>query len=217
MSDIENTTGADIIDATQNAVVEAVTNVSQMIEKTSAESVFESGGTHEVFYASAEFWVGVAFVLVVIVLSKPVFRVLKSLLNRRRNRIIDEMNEAANLKLDAQNLLARYERLFLNTQNEIDALVADIQKEFQAYAASQKQLLENELKQNELKAEREVEAAIEKIRDEINLQIAQKTMDIVLKRLKNIDSKQKSKLIDESIDNILNQLPLFLFLFLSKE
>ena len=54
------TTGNDIIDATQNAVISAAENVSEIIEKTS-----ENIHGHGPFYHNPEFWVGLAFILVV--------------------------------------------------------------------------------------------------------------------------------------------------------
>ena len=57
--------GKEIIDAAQNAVMQAADDVSGIIENT-AEQLH---GHEEIFYQSAEFWVGVAFVLVVLLLA----------------------------------------------------------------------------------------------------------------------------------------------------
>ena len=209
MSDIEieNQTGADIIDATQNAVIEAVSNVSQIIEKTSEDAGGIDNRPSEMFYASAEFWVGAAFVLVVIVLGRPLFGAVKKLLNKRRDNIIAEIDEAANLQFSAQELLARYERQFLNTQKEINEIVQSTSKELEAYTDHQKKLLENDLMQAQKKARQKIDETIEKTRAEISKNIAEKTMKIVFQNLnQNFKDAQKSKMIDESIKNILDVL-----------
>ena len=71
--------GKEIIDAAQNAVMQAADDVSGIIENT-AEQLH---GHEEIFYQSAEFWVGVAFVLVVLLLAGPVGRLVRSMLNKR--------------------------------------------------------------------------------------------------------------------------------------
>ena len=198
---------SDIIDATQNAVIEAVSNVSEMIEKTSNESTFSPAHPAPVFYLSAEFWVGMAFVLVVIFLAKPVFKALQGLLLKRRDRIISEIEGAAALKSDAQMLLAKYERLFLNAKNEIDAIASDTVSQMATYEKAQKEALDAECHQKNLQAQRQIDSEIEKTLSALNADITKKTIDIVIKKLKgNLTSKQKSKLIDASIQNILQKL-----------
>ena len=80
---------------------------------------------HEVFYKSAEFWVGASFVLVVALLYKPLISVIKSAIFSRIERIKNELQEAEELKLKAQELYAKYERNLLNIDDEI-AHIADV-------------------------------------------------------------------------------------------
>jgi len=203
----ENETPSDIIDATQNAVIEAVSNVSEMIEKTSDESTFSTHHSSEIFYLSAEFWVGMAFVLVVAALIKPVSKALKALLIKRRDRIIAELDEAAALKSEAQMLLAKYERLFLNAKKEVDAIVSETSNNMIAFEKEQKQSLETELEQKKKQAQKQIDGEIEKTRSALNAQITNKTIAIVTQKLnENLTQKQKSKLIDASIQNILQKL-----------
>ena len=209
MSDttFENETPSDIIDATQNAVIEAVSNVSEMIEKTSDESTFSTYHSSEIFYLSAEFWVGMAFVLVVVALIKPVSKALKALLIKRRDRIIAELDEAAALKSEAQMLLAKYERLFLNAKKEVDAIVSETSNNMIAFEKEQKQSLENELEQKKRQVQKQIDGEIEKTRSALNAQITNKTIAIVTQKLnENLTQKKKSKLIDASIQNILQKL-----------
>lgn len=72
------TPGKEIIDATQNAVIEAAENVANIIDNTAAEL----DRHHEVFYQSAEFWVAMAFVLVVAALARPIGRTVVALLKK---------------------------------------------------------------------------------------------------------------------------------------
>ena len=93
------TSGKEIIDATQNAVMEAVENVSNIIETTTVEL----DGHHEAFYQGAEFWVAMAFVLVVAALARPIGKTVVALLKKRIACIISRLEEASTLQEDAQN------------------------------------------------------------------------------------------------------------------
>ncbi|HCU59355.1 MAG TPA: hypothetical protein DIC64_05185 [Alphaproteobacteria bacterium] len=204
--EFENST-TDILDATQNAVIDAVNSVSEMIEKTAAESTFESAPSAEPFYQSAEFWVGVAFVLVVVFLFKPVSKALKNLLNARRERIIKELEDAASLQDEAQKLLARYERQYLNTKSEVQQIINQTQSELSSYRQRKTDELESELFKKQKEADLIIEAAIDKTRSEMNDAISKKTIEIVITHLqKELTKKERSKLIDQSITNILKSL-----------
>ncbi len=203
----EQTNKPDFIDATQNAVIDAVNSVSQMIENTTAESIFEPKTHTEPFYGSAEFWVGMAFILVVIALAKPLFKALTNLLIRRREKIKSELYQAASLQDEAQKLLARYERQFLNTQNEVNEIISNAKQELLNLSNQKTQALENELFKKQKEAEKVIDAAIEKARDELNFAVSKKTIEIVKTHIKqNITKSQRSKLIDASISNILKSL-----------
>ena len=163
--------------------------------------------SHEAFYLSAEFWVGMAFVLVVIFLSKPVFGAVKKLLIKRRDAIVRELNEAAALKSDAQALLAQYERRFLNAQAEALNIIEKTRHDLDEYTKAQQQSLEKELYDKQNQVQKQIDAEIERTRSELKEHITQKTIKIVQSRLKSeLNSKQQSKLIDASIKNILQKL-----------
>ena len=49
---------------------------------------------HEVFYKSAEFWVGASFDLVVALLYKPLVNVIKNAITSRIERIRNELQNA---------------------------------------------------------------------------------------------------------------------------
>jgi len=203
----EENTGIEILDATQNAVIDAVNSVSEMIEKTTAESTFTPSVVSEPFYQSAEFWVGIAFVLVVVALFKPLGKALKNLLIARREHIIKSLNDAAALQDEAQKLLAHYERQFLNTQNEVQEIIDKAGEEMSSYRDEKMCQIQNEISKKQKEADNLIEAAIDRARDEINFAISQKTISIVTERLKkDLNKKDRSKLIDASISNILNSL-----------
>ena len=191
--------GKEIIDAAQNAVMQAADDVSGIIENT-AEQLH---GHEEIFYQSAEFWVGVAFVLVVLLLAGPVGRLVRSMLNKRIDSITKRIHDAAELRDEAQKLLADYEKKFLNADKEAQAILNKSQKEIEYFKKENLAKLEEEMKIKEKEAEDRITASKEKAAREISDLTSELTIKTVKAAIvKNLDAKTQNKLIDDSISLI---------------
>ena len=191
--------GKEIIDAAQNAVMQAADDVSGLIENT-AEQLH---GHEEIFYQSAEFWVGVAFVLVVLLLAGPVGRLVRSMLNKRIDNITKRIHDAAELRDEAQKLLADYEKKFLNADKEAQAILNKSQKEIEYLKKENLAKLEEEMKIKEKEAEDRITASKEKAAREISDLTSELTIKTVKAAIvKNLDAKTQNKLIDDSISLI---------------
>lgn len=191
--------GKEIIDAAQNAVMQAADDVSGIIENT-AEQLH---GHEEIFYQSAEFWVGVAFVLVVLLLAGPVGRLVRSMLNKRIDNITKRIHDAAELRDEAQKLLADYEKKFLNADKEAQAILNKSQKEIEYLKKENLAKIEEEMKIKEKEAEDRITASKEKAAREISDLTSELTIKTVKAAIvKNLDAKTKNKLIDDSISLI---------------
>ncbi len=163
----------------------------------------ELNGHEEVFYQSAEFWVGVAFVLVVGALFSPIFKVIKSQAEKRIARIKTELQEAEDLKLDAQKLYAEYERKLLNTDNEVAAIVAEENSAITEVKERRLHDLNILLNQKQREADAKIEIAFERANNEINMLVSQKTMDILQNVItQKLTRENQAKLIDNAIKNI---------------
>ena len=191
--------GKEIIDAAQNAVMQAADDVSGIIENT-AEQLH---GHEEIFYQSAEFWVGVAFVLVVLLLAGPIGRLVRSMLNKRIDNITKRIHDAAELRDEAQKLLADYEKKFLNADKEAQAILNKSQKEIEYFKKENLAKLEEEMKIKEKQAEDRITASKEKAAREISDLTSELTIKTVKAAIvKNLDAKTQNKLIDDSISLI---------------
>ena len=191
--------GKEIIDAAQNAVMQAADDVSGIIENT-AEQLH---GHEEIFYQSAEFWVGVAFVLVVLLLAGPVGRLVRSMLNKRIDNKTKRIHDAAELRDEAQKLLADYEKKFLNADKEAQAILNKSQKEIEYLKKENLAKLEEEMKIKEKEAEDRITASKEKAAREISDLTSELTIKTVKAAIvKNLDAKTQNKLIDDSISLI---------------
>ena len=197
----------NLLDATQNAIIDAAENVSGALNSSADLPI--SSLPSEPFYTEVEFWLAVAFVLAISALAKPLYSIIKNSLQNRIQRVVDDINEATELRDDAQKLLADYERKFVNVNNEIAQIIDIADKNLQNIKKAELSKLENNLRTKKAEAERRMAENIEKARYEVNLSASKISVEIAKKAINNyIEKADKSALIDEAIvelDNLINE------------
>lgn len=190
----------EIIDATQDAVLNAASSVATVLENTAQEL---GGHGAEPFYLHAEFWVGMAFVVVVIGLAKPVGSVLLKLLRGRGESIANRIKEAVALKEEAQRLLAEYERKFRGAEKEAADILARSEREIEMIKKEALAKLEAEMNAKEKEATARLKAAEDGAAKEIANKTAELTLAAVRKILADsLDDKALDKLIEASINDL---------------
>jgi F-type H+-transporting ATPase subunit b len=190
----------EIIDATQNAVLNAVSNVAAAVDNTVQEL---SSHSQEPFYLEAEFWVGAAFVLVVLLLMRPVGKALLGMLHGRADAIRNRIDEAVTLKEEAQKLLADYERKFRGVEKEVSTILTKSEREIESVKKENLANLEHEMAQKE----QEAKARLKVAEDAALREIAAKTSDLTMQAVRQVlddslDERALSQLIDKSIANL---------------
>ncbi len=190
-------TGKEIIDATRNAVIEAAENVSNIIEE------HEAAAHHEIFYQGAEFWVAAAFVLVVILLARPISKIIMKMINNNITNIQERIQESVDLQSEAQKLLASYERKFKNVNEEVEAIIKRSQNEIDYIRKAELSKLEQEMKQREDEVDERLQAAKNKASSEISQFAGNLSIKAVKTALhKGLTTKDLSNLIDTSLKNL---------------
>lgn len=157
----------------------------------------------EVFYLSAEFWVAITFLIVVILLYSPVTKVVKDLIAKRINRIKQELNDAENIKLEAQKLYADTERKLINIDKETEDII--LNKKYLIEQTKEKKIheLDYAMQRKKEDLEAKIEQSSLQMNKEINELICQKAVDILNKVISaKLTKKEYSTLIDNSIENI---------------
>ena len=194
-------TGNELINATQSAVIETIENVAEMIENPDPIVAHE----HEVFYLSAEFWVAVAFVLTIILLSRPIYKAVKGMIINNIDNIRNEIDEAAKLQEDAEKMLSSYERKFRNVKKEANDILKKSQTEIDYLRKASMTQLEQEMKQKEKDMADKLQTAKANAINEITNIAGDLSIKTVRKIIQNkLKDKDLSKLIDASIKKIEN-------------
>lgn len=168
-----------------------------------ALSIAENIEHEEIFYQSTEFWVSFAFVVVVLLLVSPVGKAITTMMKDRIERIKKELQTAENLKLDAQKLYAEYERKFLNTENEVNTIIANEKAVIAETKERKMRELNSILKQKNIEAEAKIEMAFERVNNEINLLISKRTSEILQNVFQTqINETEHRKIINNSLKNL---------------
>lgn len=198
MSVNQISSGKEFIDMTQNAVVNATESL--------VSDVSMPAHHYSVFYENPVFWVGVSFVLVILLLARPVGKVAKQLLQNRVDGIIKQINDAADLKDDAQKLLVDYERKFVNAEAEANDILLKSTKEIELF---KKESLEK-LKQDMALKEKEAEERLRASQEEVMNEIVRMTSDVTISALKKVlAEKLNDKMQDELIEKSINSIAKF--------
>ena len=108
------------------------------------------------FELDAEFWVAVAFVLFLGgLVYLGVHEMMIKYIDRRRDRIKAELDEAFRLKEEAQALLAQYQR----KQREAERMTAEAKIKMEEFIARRTKMAETKIAQAEAQALADVRAA----------------------------------------------------------
>ena len=187
--------GKDFIDMTQNAVVNATESLISDVSLPAHH--------YSVFYENPVFWVGLSFILVIVLLARPVGKVAKQMLQNRVDGIIKQINDAANLKDDAQKLLADYERKFLNADVEANEILQKSSREIELLKKESLEKLKFEMSLKEKEAEERLKASQVEVMNEIINMTSEVTIAALKNALmENLNEKMQDELIEKSINSI---------------
>jgi F-type H+-transporting ATPase subunit b len=99
--------------------------------------------------ASPELWVLVAFVLFIVIVSRPVMRTLTTTLDGRTARIKRDLEEAARLREEASAMLAQYQRKHRDAMSQAQEIVEHARAEAERLAQQSAKELEASLARRE--------------------------------------------------------------------
>ena len=152
-------------------------------------------------------WVAIAFVLFVVATAKPMWKAITGGLDARAERIRGELDQATQLREEAQKLLAEYRRQQAEASNEAEALMARAKEEAEILRHQAERDLEEILKRRE-------QAAMEKIAQaeaQALQEVRAKAVDIAVAATSkilasSIDETKAGELIDQSIQDLQGKL-----------
>ncbi|MEC8851884.1 MAG: F0F1 ATP synthase subunit B, partial [Pseudomonadota bacterium] len=107
-------------------------------------------------FSDPTFWVAVGFAIFVVAAGRPIMTKIGGVLDNRAAEIAGKLEEAKNLREEAQTVLANYQRLQRDAAAEAEAILAHASEEAERLRAAAEENLAQTLKRRE-------EAALDKI------------------------------------------------------
>lgn len=201
MSEIlENSAGKELIEATQEAVIDAVSDVGNII-KTTTEGI--ANGGHEPFYQSPEFWVGMAFVTVVVVLYVPLRKVFAKLLQGKVDSVVAQIKDAEQLRDEAREILAEYEQKVEGLKSKTMRIVRKAKNDTEAFKTAELKKIDEELAAQKKQIEAIIKSNEEKMVAESSKVIVERATVVLQSAISSgLSTKSKKSLIDKSIQAI---------------
>ena len=101
------------------------------------------------FLEQPEFWVGLAFIILVVLIAKPVFKMITGALDEKIGEIQARIDEAMRLREEAQDLLASAKRKLSEAEREAQGIIDDARSSAKSLRAKMTEEAEAALKRRE--------------------------------------------------------------------
>lgn len=149
------------------------------------------------------FWVALAFVIAVLALFKPAGKFIVGGLDKRSDRIRDELDEARRLREEAQELLASYERKQREVSEQAERIVEKAKVEAQQAADQARKDIETSIARRIRAAEDQLAsaeaAALRNVRDRAASVAVAAAAEVIASR---ISAEETARLIDAGIGEV---------------
>ena len=156
------------------------------------------------FLQEPTFWVLIAFVIFLGAAGRPLVGLITAGLDKRADKIREDLEEAEKLRKEAQDLLAGYQRKQRDAIQEAKDIVQHAHEEAERIAAQGRETLEASLERRRKLALERIEQAEAQALDAVRA----KTVDLALDATREFLSKElKGKQADALINQAIKDLP----------
>ena len=166
-----------------------------------------AAGHAEPFYVAAEFWVMLAFVILVAGAFKPLFRIAVTALDARAETIKRQIDEAARLREEAQGLLATYQRKHRDAVKEAGDILGQARDEAARQATRAEEMLVESLKRRERMALERIAVAEARTLEAVRGMAVDMAIDATRRALaETMTGKKAHDLVAEAIKELPKKL-----------
>lgn len=155
----------------------------------------------------ATLWVGLSFVLFVLLVIKPLTSMFSQNIDAQINSLKKEINEAKKLKIEAENLLDEHKAKEKKNTMYIDELKKQTRKEATEIEERIKKEIKLAINRKEANYELIIKQMEFNLKRNLQKEIMVKTLKFTQSRIeKNISEKHNDNFIDESLKKLPKQL-----------
>jgi F-type H+-transporting ATPase subunit b len=179
-----------------------------------ADSMHAEVGAHaheaahdEGVFQDPAFWVGLAFVTIVVLAARKVVRMVNASLDARAAAIRIQIEEAKKLREDAQALLAEYQKKQRDAMAEAEQIIAQAKQSAARLKVEAEQDLANSIERRKQQAlERIAQSEAQALHDVRNtaIDVALNAAETLIQQ--NLSTQQKQALADQAITELSKRL-----------
>ena len=165
----------------------------------------ESGGMPQLdpkYWISQIFWLIISFSVLFIVLSKFILPNISSNLENRKSQILDNIETADMQKKESENKLKEFDNIILDTKSQAKTIISDAKNKLINDISKKKEILDKELNQEILEAEKEIIELKKKSPTKI-YQIAVDTSSDILKQIIGVEVNKSN--IGAMVEDLLKK------------
>ncbi len=158
-------------------------------------------------FSSGAFWVGLAFVVFVAAIWRPVGRMMGGALDGRSDKIREQLEEAVRLREEAQALYAQYERQQQEAVAETELILAHAREEAARQDRQAAEALEAALKRREEQVLERIARAEQEALDDVRAAAVDVAVRATRKLLaETLDAEGHAALVDAAIADLDKRL-----------
>jgi len=154
-------------------------------------------------FADPQFWIAIAFFIFLAIIFNPVKKILTSNLDQQIKQVKDNIEEAENLKNEAQIALNEINKRQKEVQNEIKLIHEDAEVKIKQIEEIAEQKLKDQINKRQVLASATINQLTRDASFEIHQHITSTAIQATINLLeKKLDTKEKQNLIETSINEI---------------
>jgi F-type H+-transporting ATPase subunit b len=148
-------------------------------------------------------WTIVCFLITLYVLKRFAFGPIQAMIDERRERIRQSLEEADNARKEARTLLEEHRKLIGEARRQAEEIRAEVRQEAEAGRARVREETEADRKRRLEETKRQIEAETARALSQIRQEVAELTLLAASKVTgKVLDSADQRRLIDEAISSL---------------
>lgn len=164
-------------------------------------------GASPAFYATPEFWVLAAFVLVIGLAWKPVSRAVGAGLDSRANQIKGKLDEARRLREEAQEMLAKFERQQREAASEAEEMIRKAKQDAEFIRENARKELADRIERRTALAEQRIAQAEAQAAKDVKALAADLAVEAAAKILTdNLTKTQRNALVKDAAGELAKRL-----------
>ena len=158
-------------------------------------------------FSTPEFWVAVGFVIFIALTAKPIGKLIVGALDERAAKIKADLERATQLREEAQDLLAQYQRKHRDAMKEAEAIVEHAKAEAERLSAQAQADLETALKRREQLALQHIAQEEARALAEVRAAAVDLAVQVAGRLIaERIDAAGSDALIDDAIKQLPGKL-----------